>query len=117
VLLNETLQRMRIEKDILEDIAGFAPDEGDWRALDDLLLELWAAPPTRAALPVLFGVFERFPGDDGAGVFWSIVHGVEHAFPEYEPELRDSLARSASEMGAIMLRRSVKAESRTTPLE
>jgi hypothetical protein len=57
------------------------------------------------ALPVLFGVFERFPDTDGAGVLWSIVHGVESLGCDYEQPLRESLGRSGSEMAEIMLDR------------
>jgi hypothetical protein len=101
---------MRTERQILDDIAAFSPRDGVWRPLDELLRELWAVTPTSNALPVLFGVFERFPDEDGAGVLWSIVHGVEHAFSAYEPELRESLARVPSAMGAILLRRLLRSE-------
>ena len=57
------------------------------------------------AFPTLFGVFERFPDDDGAGVLWSIVHDVEGLDLDYEQLLRDSLARQMSNMGKIMLGR------------
>ena len=57
------------------------------------------------AFPTLFGVFERFPDEDGAGVLWSIVHGVEGLDLDYEQPLRDSLARQRSDMGKIMLGR------------
>jgi hypothetical protein len=50
-------------------------------------------------------VFERFPDEDGAGVFWSIVHGIESLDVDYEQTLRASLARRPSRMGQIMLRR------------
>ena len=49
-------------------------------------------------------VFERFPLDDGAGVAWSIVHGLE-SLPGYEPHLVDSLRRRPSELGVVMLNR------------
>ena len=50
-------------------------------------------------------VFERYPDEDGAGVFWSIVHGLE-ALPGYEPFLVESYSKRApSEFGVIMLGR------------
>jgi hypothetical protein len=53
---------------VLRDIQEFSPVEGNWRRLDELLDELWSAGATEGSLPILFGVFERFPQEDGAGV-------------------------------------------------
>jgi len=91
--------------DILRDIEAFRPADGVWIPLDGLLAELWDAGVTARALPSLFGVFERFPEDDGAGVLWGIVHAVEALDLDYERPLRDSLARRPSLMGAVMLGR------------
>ncbi len=88
---------------ILRDIAAFQPSDGEWLPLEHLLEELWDTMPTKEALPVLFGVFERFPDDDGAGVLWSIVHGVEHLPFDYETALRQSYARTPSMMAETML--------------
>jgi len=94
----------RPQRDILAEIDGFAPGApGDWRGLDALLSELWQGPIAVACLSTLFRVFERFPDDDGAGVFWSIVHGIELADLDYEKPLRESLSRQPSELGRIML--------------
>ncbi len=90
--------------DILRDIETFQPAKS-WLPLDDLLAELWDAGVPASALQKLFGVFERFPGEDGAGVLWSIVHGLEALDLDYEQELRESLARQPSDMGKIMLGR------------
>lgn len=95
--------------DILADIDAFRPGGGVWLPLDDLLAELWDAGVPVHALPVLFGVFERFPDDDGAGVLWSIVHGVESLDYDYEEALRESLERRSSLMGTIMLGRLTRA--------
>ena len=91
--------------DILRDIDSFQPVSGSWRPLDDLLAELWESGVTDGALASLFGVFERFPDEDGAGVFWSIVHGLEALPLDYGPALRASLARRTSLIGRVMLDR------------
>ena len=90
---------------ILRDIEAFRPDYGQWLRLDELLAELWQAGVPANALPTLFRVFERFPDDDGTGVLWSIVHGIESLNVDYEQPLRDSLLRQPSHMGKIMLDR------------
>jgi hypothetical protein len=90
---------------VLRDIQEFSPVEGNWRRLDELLDELWSAGATEGSLPILFGVFERFPQEDGAGVLWSIVHGVESLSFDYDPALRQSLQRTPSFMGKVMLQR------------
>ena len=91
--------------EILRDIEAFCPAGGVWLPLDDLLAELWEAGVPARALPTLFGVFERFPESHGAGVLWSIVHGVEGLDLDYEESLRASLARQPSHMGKVMLGR------------
>lgn len=96
----------RPQNEILLKIDQFKPSPaGDWRELDTLLAELWQVDVSMACLPILFRVFERFPEGDGAGVFWSIVHGVESTNLNYEIPLRESLLRQPSELGQIMLRR------------
>jgi hypothetical protein len=95
---------------VLKDIQEFSPVDGNWLQLDALLDELWSGGVATGALPILFGVFERFPEDDGAGVLWSILHGIESLDVDYEPALRQSLQRRSSLMGGIMLERLVKAK-------
>jgi hypothetical protein len=90
---------------VLKDIQEFSPVAGNWRHLDALLDELWSEGVNEGSLPILFGVFERFPEDDGGGVLWSIVHGVESLSFNYEPILRQSLQRRSSFMGRVMLQR------------
>ena len=103
---------MRTVAAILADIATFEPREGLWLPLDHLLDELWSAGgPPPEALPVLFGVFERFPDEDGGGVLWSIVHGVESLQFDYRTGLESSYRRVPSEMAAVMLRRLRKADT------
>lgn len=95
----------RTPKAILSDIVIFAPYSGDWRALESLLNELWATGVGKDDLPTLFRVFERYPSDDGAGVLWSIVHGVEALPFSYEQPLRESLSKHPSFMGKVMVQR------------
>jgi len=95
---------------ILQDIRSFEPVDGNWLGLDDLLGELWSQRVPADVIPTLFGVFERYPDEDGAGVFWSIVHGVESMDTQYEDQLRESLARQQSEMATVMLRRLQRAK-------
>jgi len=105
---------MRTTDAIVADIEAFLPIDGDWRALDELLGELWGAGVLEQHLPTLFGVFERSPDDDGAGVLWGIVHGVESLPFDYEVPLRNSLGRQTSFMGNVLLNRLVKARAAPT---
>ena len=102
---------MRPATAILRDIEAFAPVNGDWRGLDRLLDELWAAGVREAHLPTLFRVFERYPEEDGSGVLWSIVHGIEALPADYEAPLRASLSRRPSLMAEIMLQRLEKSRA------
>jgi hypothetical protein len=97
---------------VLRDIEEFSPANGNWRRLDELLDELWSEGVegvSEGQLPVLLRVFERYPQEDGGGVLWSIVHGIEALPFNYEPFLRQSLARQPTHMGNIMLQRLRKA--------
>jgi hypothetical protein len=94
----------RTTKDIVADIAAFQPADGNWRGLDTLLNELWTAGAPDKAIADLLAVYERFPEEDGAGVFWSILHGLE-SLPGYEPHLARSVRRVPSDMGVTMLGR------------
>jgi hypothetical protein len=90
--------------EILHDIDQFTPTDGNWLPLEELFDELWRHDFPSSAIPVLFCVFERFPEEDGAGVFWSIVHGLEQR-DDYEAALRNSVARQPNHMGNVMLQR------------
>ena len=97
--------------DLLAEISAFQPRDGDWRRLDDLLGDLWSAGVTDECLPVLFAVFERYPDEDGGGVLWSVVHGVESLDLEYGQPLRDSMSRKTSLMARVMLDRLERANA------
>ena len=92
---------------IVADIRAFHPTEGNWRRLDDLFGELWATGEAGVHVRDMLGVLEQYPADDGAGVLWSIVHGVE-SLPGYESELIWSLRRRPSELGVTMVGRLLK---------
>lgn len=78
---------------IAGEIAAFQPSGGNWRPLDALINELWSVGEPAQVIPQLFSVFERYPSEDGAGVFWAIVHGLE-SLPNYEPCLVESFSAS-----------------------
>jgi hypothetical protein len=99
---------VRSTVDIAADIAAFQPTNGYWLGLDALLEELWKDGMPQEAIREMLRVFERFPNDDGAGVFWSIVHGLE-ALPDYEAEVLTSVRRVPSDMGVTMLGRLLNA--------
>lgn len=101
----------RATVDIARDIATFIPKEDNWLALDSLLVELWQAGHPEQAIPELLGLFERYPEEDGYGVMWSVLHGLE-SLPNYEPELLRSLARQPSEFGVRMVGRLLNAGMR-----
>ncbi len=94
----------RATAEIANDIRRFEPVDGNWLGLDALLDELWTTGRPQDTMPDLLAVFERYPQEDGAGVFWSIVHGLE-SLKGYEPFLLASLRRVPSELGITMLKR------------
>jgi hypothetical protein len=98
----------RAASDIVEDIRCFEPTGGNWLALDRLLGELFQAGAGPLGIDAMLGVFERFPADDGAGVFWGIVHGLE-SLPGYEGEVIKSVCRAPSEFSVLMIGRLLNA--------
>jgi hypothetical protein len=94
----------RTSDQIVADIRAFEPTGEDWRGLETLLTELWQVGDPAGYIPELLAVLERFPEEDGAGVLWSIVHGVE-SLPGYEPVLIQSVQRRPSELGVAMVGR------------
>ncbi|MCI3205257.1 hypothetical protein DBA20_09830 [Pandoraea capi] len=98
----------RTTVDIARDIATFTPREDNWLSLDSLLVELWQAGHPEQAIPELLGLFERYPEEDGCGVMWSVLHGLE-SLPNYERELLRSLMRQPSEFGVLMVGRLLNA--------
>jgi hypothetical protein len=88
------------------DLAWFdnPEDEGQLKQLDDLVTALDADILNRNDVGQLLGVFERFPDDDGFGVFWQILHLLEQA-GGYESALVDSVRRSPGEFNLTMINR------------
>ncbi|MGJ8738784.1 hypothetical protein [Zobellia laminariae] len=94
---------MRHIKEIIAEIESYESDDGNWLRLDELTIELWESGKPELGIDSLFGIFEKYPTDDGAGVFWSILHGLETL--EYEQKLYDSLMDKPSHMTITMLKR------------
>lgn len=105
---------------------GSLTNSSDLDRLDEALLALSHVRRPELAMDALFGLFERFPAEDAAGLlasiqhvlsgarsqvppsvrhvaaFWSALHQLE-TFNGYEVELVNSLRRAPSEFGLIML--------------
>jgi hypothetical protein len=79
-------------------------DEAQLQRLDELVQGLSVLKPTRRDFEELLSVFERFPGHDGFGVFWSIVHCLEH-FQGYKAALLESVRRAPGDFNLTMINR------------
>jgi hypothetical protein len=91
--------------DFVAALAAFPGEAaGDLKALDALIVEATAQPASPELDRALFGIFERFPDEDGRGVYWGIVHGLEGR-GGYEPALLDSIRRAPSPFALLMLNR------------
>jgi hypothetical protein len=94
---------------IIAAIEGFCPSGGHWLRLDTLLVELFESGSASQGIEALLRVFERYPSDeDGAEVFWAILHGLE-SLPGYEGHLIESVRGVPSEFGLIMIHRLLNA--------
>ena len=94
---------MRNIENIINDLNNYAPVNDEWDSLDELIEEA-SEFSGEAIVKALLNVLERYPNNDGYGVFWSIVHSLE-AIGGYEKELVNSISRQPHEMSILMLNR------------
>lgn len=85
-------------------IKEFNPQNGDWRPLDALFEQAFASSVPESYYDAFFNLFERFHEDDGAGVFWTALHGME-AQGNYEKKLLSYFRRQPGAMTEAMLYR------------
>lgn len=91
-------------KDLDVVIREFIPLKGDWCPLEQHIERAFASPDPKRYYHAIFNLFERFPDEDGAGIFWSALHGME-AVGGYEELLIQYFRLWPSLMTKIMLRR------------
>ena len=91
---------------LVEVLAQFqAPrDQGQLQILDRAIESVRAEECAEPEFRALLGVFERFPDEDGFGVFWSIVHCLE-ACNGYESSLLESVRTAPVEFNVLMVNR------------
>src|SRR5262245_30219361 len=94
--------------EIVVAIESFQPTNGNWLALDALLGELFSSGSATQGIDAMLGIFERYPVQDGAGIFWAIVHGLE-SLPGYESHLVESITRTPSRFALLMIHRLLNA--------
>jgi hypothetical protein len=99
---------VRTVSQVIGDIGAYQPTPDGWLGLDTRLNELFGSPVPEEGIEALLGVLERFPDDDGAGVFWSIVHGLE-SVPGHEAALVASVRRLPTEFNTLMVQRLLNA--------
>ncbi len=85
-------------------IREFTPQQGMWLPLERHFERAFSSPDPKQYYHAIFNLFERFPEEDGAGVFWSALHGME-AVGSYEDFLLQHFRRHPSLMTRTMLRR------------
>src|SRR5688500_13954290 len=85
-------------------ISEFTPENGAWLPLERYFERAFGSPDPKKYYHAIFNLFERFPNEDGAGVFWSALHGME-AVGGYEEVLLQYFRRHPSLMTKAMLRR------------
>lgn len=92
---------------IAEEIDAFSPSDGNWLGLDRAVSTLNDIDDEIIA--ACLRVFERYPEDDGAGVFFTIIHTLEH-FGGYESALASSVRRNPNQWNLLMLNRMLDAD-------
>jgi hypothetical protein len=91
---------------LIEAIESFTNphNEPQLQQLDEALEATHPADCGQAGFRALLNIFERFPEDDGYGIFWSIVHYLE-ACPGYESALIESVTRAPVGFNLLMVNR------------
>lgn len=91
-----------MNKILAEKIMEFRLKDENWSELEQLFDQVFSLNNPQVYYAAIFNLFERFPEEDGAGVFWSALHGME-AVGGYEIELVRSFRRAFSLMTEAML--------------
>ena len=102
--MNPRIQELRNH---LNAVAS-AESENDLKLLDETLTAIFQEGFESQFVADLLHVFERFPNQDGFGVFWTILHGIE-SVPGFEGALLDSVEKSPSEFTVRMINRLINA--------
>lgn len=87
----------------IDGIEGVGTTE-ELSQLQSLADRYFCAPEAAERLGVWFRFYERFPEDDGCGVFWSILHGIE-AQRGYESRLVESIRRRPASFTVLLVNR------------
>jgi hypothetical protein len=84
----------------------------DLSRLQDLADRYFTSRQAAKHLEVWFRLYERFPEDDGCGIFWAILHGLE-ALPDCDTQVVASVRRKPSQFPVRMVNRMLNADIRT----
>ncbi len=88
---------------VIDSVASVT-DTGELQKLEAALDTLFQLPQPERGVKTLFRLFERFPNEDGNGIFWTVLHGLEK-LPGYEPYLKESIKRVPMEFNLLMVNR------------
>lgn len=83
-------------------------DEENLWALEQAAASQGSTPLTTEEIDAVLNLYERFPDEDGYGIFWSLLHAVE-ASAGYEGALFDSVSRAPGEFNVMLVGRLAKA--------
>ena len=84
--------------------------ENDLDNLQNTLDNIWNSNKQKIFIKELFIIFENNPEEDGNGVFWSILHGLE-GIKNYEIELCKSIERKPVYFNILMAKRVLNPKS------
>ena len=87
----------------LAELAQFNAVDGNFAPLRTLI-EALPDEPVDDEAPILLGVLERHPADDGDGMFWTLLHRLED-WPGYIVSVQDSVRRTPTEFNLNLVQR------------
>lgn len=100
---------VRTVHELIHELERFQPEEENWLPLDDLIQEIILTQAPHEAIDAMLGLFERYPDEDGYGIFWTMLREIEH-FLGYEGHVFDSLRRQPSMFAVLMVGRMLKSD-------
>lgn len=79
-------------------------DEEQLWAFEQAAASQGSTPLTTEEIEAVLNLYERFPDEDGYGIFWSLLHMVE-ASAGYEDALFESVSRAPGEFNVMLVGR------------
>jgi hypothetical protein len=98
--MNNNIRNLIDELDSIKSL----DDANQLRDLEVLAQQMSDSGTSNEGIDAFLRLYERFPTEDGFGIFWTILHGLEK-LPDYEKHVINSILRKPSVFSVQMIGR------------